>query len=45
MYYLLRSGHAHEALEFATENEAHIQKLEKSFVPYFKAWLDSEDRR
>lgn len=45
IYYLLRSGHAREALEFATENEAHLQKLEKSFVPYFKAWLDSEDRR
>lgn len=45
IYYLLRSGHAKDALEFATENEPHIQKLEKSFVPYFKAWLDSPDRR
>ncbi|GAA6006571.1 linker nucleoporin NIC96 [Rhodotorula paludigena] len=45
IYYLLRSGHAKEALAFATENEAAIQKLEKSFVPYFKAWLDSPDRR
>ncbi|BGP34324.1 nuclear pore complex subunit [Rhodotorula toruloides] len=45
IYYLLRSGHAKEALAFATENESAIQKLEKSFVPYFKAWLDSPDRR
>ncbi|GAA5920378.1 hypothetical protein JCM1841_005599 [Sporobolomyces salmonicolor] len=45
IYYLLRSGHAKEALQFATENEAQIQKLEKSFVPYFKAWLDSPDLR
>ncbi|GAA6062838.1 hypothetical protein JCM10212_001844 [Sporobolomyces blumeae] len=45
IYYLLRSGHANEALQFATENEAQIQKLEKSFVAYFKAWLDSPDRR
>ncbi|KAM0790861.1 hypothetical protein ACM66B_004702 [Microbotryomycetes sp. NB124-2] len=45
MYYLLRAGHAQEALAFATENESHIQKLEKSFVAYFKAWLDSPDRR
>lgn len=45
IYYLLRSGHAKEALAFATENEAALQKLEKSFVPYFKAWLDSPDRR
>lgn len=41
----MRSGHASEALAFATENEAHIHKLEKGFVNYFKAWLDSEDRR
>ncbi|KPV73463.1 uncharacterized protein RHOBADRAFT_54687 [Rhodotorula graminis WP1] len=45
IYYLLRSGHAKEALAFATENEQAIQKLEKSFVPYFKAWLDAPDRR
>lgn len=45
MYYLLRSGHAKEALAFATENESAISKLEKSFVPYFKAWLDAPDRR
>ncbi|GAA5993540.1 hypothetical protein JCM10908_000639 [Rhodotorula pacifica] len=45
IYYLLRSGHAKEALAFATENESALQKLEKSFVPYFKAWLDSPDRR
>lgn len=45
IYYLLRAGHANEALAFATENEAHIQKLEKSFVAYLKAWLDSSDRR
>ncbi|GAA6011273.1 hypothetical protein JCM11491_006780 [Sporobolomyces phaffii] len=45
MYYLLRSGHAKEALDFALENERSIQGLEKSFVAYFKAWLDSPDRR
>ena len=44
-YYLLRAGHPNEALALATENEAHIQKLEKSFVPYLKAWLDSPERR
>ncbi|GAA5876807.1 hypothetical protein JCM16303_006291 [Sporobolomyces ruberrimus] len=45
MYYLLRSGHSKEALEFAVENERTIEGLEKSFVAYFKAWLESPDRR
>ncbi|KAM0753758.1 NIC-domain-containing protein [Meredithblackwellia eburnea MCA 4105] len=45
IYYLLRSGHAKEALEFAVENEGHIQRLEKNFVGYFRDWLTSEDRR
>lgn len=45
IYYLLRSGHAKEALAFATENESALQKLEKSFLSYFKAWLDAPDRR
>ncbi|KAK4050856.1 nuclear pore complex subunit [Microbotryomycetes sp. JL201] len=45
IYYLLRAGYTKEALTFATENESQIQKLEKSFVAYFKAWLDSPDRR
>ncbi|GAA5938812.1 linker nucleoporin NIC96 [Sporobolomyces koalae] len=45
IYYLLRAGHSKEALEFAIENERAIEGLEKSFVAYFKAWLDSPDRR
>ncbi|SCZ89311.1 BZ3500_MvSof-1268-A1-R1_Chr1-1g01098 [Microbotryum saponariae] len=45
IYYLLRAGHPFEALAFATENEAQIQKLEKSFVAYLKAYLDSPDQR
>ncbi|GAA5897343.1 linker nucleoporin NIC96 [Sporobolomyces salmoneus] len=45
IYYLLRSGHSKEALDFALENERSIEGLEKSFVAYFKAWLDSPDRR
>lgn len=42
---MVRSGHAEDALAFATEHEGELQKLEKSFVSYFKAWLDSPDRR
>jgi len=45
IYYLLRSGHAKEALMFATENEGAIRALEKDFVAYFKAWVDAPDRR
>lgn len=45
IYLLLRAGHSTEALAFATENEQQLQKLDKGFVAYFKAWLDSADRR
>lgn len=45
IYLLLRAGHSAEALAFATENEQQLQKLEKGFVAYLKAWLDSPDRR
>ncbi|GAA96311.1 uncharacterized protein L969DRAFT_95409 [Mixia osmundae IAM 14324] len=45
IFFLLRAGHPQEALSFALENEQSIQKLERSFIPYFKAWLDSPDRR
>lgn len=45
IYLLLRAGHSEEALAFATENEHQLQKLEKGFLAYFKAWLDSPDKR
>ncbi|GAA6021747.1 hypothetical protein JCM10207_008563 [Rhodosporidiobolus poonsookiae] len=45
IYYLLRCGHASEALAFATQNESAIASLENSFVPYLKAFLDAPDRR
>jgi nuclear pore complex protein Nup93 len=45
IFLLLRAGHSEEALAFATENESALQKLEKGFLSYFKAWLDSPDKR
>lgn len=44
-YHLLRAGKAQEALQFAQDHEAAFARLEKGFVPYFKAWLDSPERR
>ncbi|KAK4705630.1 nuclear pore complex protein Nup93, partial [Phenoliferia sp. Uapishka_3] len=45
MYYLLRIGQPKKALQFAQENERQIQKLENTFVTYFKKWIDSPDHR
>ncbi|GAA5992093.1 hypothetical protein JCM11641_002537 [Rhodosporidiobolus odoratus] len=45
LYYLLRIGASSDALSFATENESALSALEKSFLPYLKAYLDSPARR
>ncbi|GAA5823921.1 hypothetical protein JCM11251_003347 [Rhodosporidiobolus azoricus] len=45
IYYLLRSGHPAEALKFAEESSSALSTLEKSFLAYFKAYLDSPTRR
>jgi nuclear pore complex protein Nup93 len=45
IFLLLRAGHPEEALNFATDNEQYLQKLERGFLSYFKAWLDSPDKR
>lgn len=45
IYYLVRTGHPQKALAFAIENEQHIQKLETTFVTYFKKWLEAPDHR
>ena len=41
LFYLLRSGHEKEALAFVAEQESHFTKLEKTFVAYFKAWIEN----
>ncbi|GAA6041370.1 hypothetical protein JCM8097_007689 [Rhodosporidiobolus ruineniae] len=45
LYYLFRVGAYSDALAFATENESALASLEKSFLPYLKAFLDSPTRR
>ncbi|KAI1315080.1 hypothetical protein EDD11_001322 [Mortierella claussenii] len=44
IYYLLRTGHGHEALKFANENEASFGPADRQFVTYLAAYLESEDR-
>ncbi|KAG0232661.1 hypothetical protein BGW42_008001 [Actinomortierella wolfii] len=43
MYYMLRSGHAKEALQFAQEQEANFLPADRQFVTYLAAYLQSED--
>ncbi|RUS29364.1 hypothetical protein BC938DRAFT_480751 [Jimgerdemannia flammicorona] len=45
IYNLLRAGHAEEALDFAINNEAYLQKMERSFLVYFRAYMENGDRR
>lgn len=45
LFYLIRSGHASDALRCAHENEASLQRADPSFLAYFKAWIDAEDRQ
>ncbi|KAG0047412.1 hypothetical protein BGZ83_007529 [Gryganskiella cystojenkinii] len=44
IYYMLRSGNAHEALKFATEIEQSFAPADRPFVTYLAAYLESEDR-
>ncbi|KAF9990723.1 hypothetical protein BGZ75_000109 [Mortierella antarctica] len=44
VYYLLRTGHAHEALMFAQENEMSLSPADRPFVKYFAEYVESEDR-
>ncbi|KAF9919357.1 hypothetical protein BX616_005400 [Lobosporangium transversale] len=44
IYYLLRTGHGHEALKFANENEGSFTPADRQFVTYLAAYLESEDR-
>ncbi|PWN52304.1 NIC-domain-containing protein [Violaceomyces palustris] len=45
IYHLLRIGRTSEALDCAADNENKIRLSDPSFLAYFKAWLDSPDRR
>ncbi|KIM52369.1 hypothetical protein SCLCIDRAFT_1164109 [Scleroderma citrinum Foug A] len=45
LFYLLRTGHAQEALNEAIRCQAAIEHREPSFVSYFRSWIESPDRR
>lgn len=45
IFYLLRAGCQEEALNLVLEHQAVFKKVEQSFVPYFKAYVNSVDKR
>ena len=47
IYYLIRSGHYNEALKYvlSIEHELRSREEDSNFVDYFKAWLESPDRK
>lgn len=45
IFYLLRAGLLHEALEVAVTNKASFKKVEQSFLTYLKAYVSSSDNR
>lgn len=45
IYHLLRSGNDEAALEFAIDNEMYLQKTERPFLVYLKAYMENGDRR
>ncbi|KAF9242364.1 Nup93/Nic96-domain-containing protein [Melanogaster broomeanus] len=45
LFYLVRTGHAQEALDEALRCQAAIDHREASFVSHFKSWIESQDRR
>lgn len=45
IFYLLRAGCEEEALNLVLENQQVFKKVEQSFVSYFKAYVNSHDKR
>lgn len=45
VFYLLRAGCEEEALSLVLEHQSVFKKVEQSFVPYFKAYVRSHDKR
>ncbi|KAM5530437.1 hypothetical protein V8D89_015912 [Ganoderma adspersum] len=45
LFYLIRTGHAAEAIEEATHYQTAIENRESSFLSHLRAWVDSPDRR
>ena len=45
LFYLVRTGHAEEALQEAILHERALEHREPSFVTYFSTWVNSSDGR
>ncbi|KAH7884023.1 Nup93/Nic96-domain-containing protein [Phlebopus sp. FC_14] len=45
LFYLVRTGHAQEALDEALRCQQAIDHREASFVTHFRSWIESPDRR
>ncbi|RPD59374.1 nucleoporin-interacting protein NIC96 [Lentinus tigrinus ALCF2SS1-7] len=45
LFYLVRTGHAQEALEEAMRYQQAIEHRESSFLSHLRAWVESPDRR
>ncbi|KAH8990608.1 nucleoporin-interacting protein NIC96 [Lactarius akahatsu] len=45
IFYLVRTGHAREALDEALAHRQAIEHREDSFVAHFRVWVESPDRR
>ncbi|KAJ7151727.1 nucleoporin-interacting protein NIC96 [Mycena filopes] len=45
LFFLVRTGHYHEALDEALQFQQVIEHREASFITYFKTWIESPDRR
>ncbi|KAK9463740.1 Nup93/Nic96-domain-containing protein [Lipomyces oligophaga] len=45
IYYMFRSGHIQEALDFTLENQSYFQKIERTFPSYLKAYAKADDNR
>lgn len=44
LYYMIRSGHYEEALQYTTDNEASFLTIERSFPSYLRAYVTSPSR-
>jgi len=45
LFFLVRTGYAHEALQEALQNQQAIEHKEVSFISHFKTWIESPERK
>ena len=45
LFFLVRTGHTHEALQEAIQNQGIIGRKEVNFINYFKTWIESPERK